>query len=72
MPQPLSTNEFLLTNIVTDGTVSTEPVALAIRRIAQLSPCGTDPGWTDIVLDGGVEMTIATPWATLIPVTREE
>ena len=72
---PLSTDDFLLTHVVTDGVVDTEPVAIAIRTIVRASPCGEDPGWSDIAVSLGgssvvQELTIATPWADLVPVAR--
>jgi hypothetical protein len=72
---PLSTDEFILTHMVdaASGTVDPEPVAIAIRTIARASPCGGDPGWSDIevMVDGGVvELTIATPFGELVPVAR--
>jgi len=71
---PLSTDDFILTHMVTDGVVAPEPVAIAIRTIVRASPCGEDPGWSDIeVVVGGstvTELTIATPWGELVPVAR--
>ena len=40
---PLSTDDFILTHMVTDGVVDDEPVAIAIRMIVRASPCGDDP-----------------------------
>jgi hypothetical protein len=72
---PLSTDDYLLTHIVTAGVVDAEPVAIAIRTIVRASPCGEDPAWSDIALSLGgssvvQELTIATPWADLVPVVR--
>lgn len=73
---PLSTDDFLLTHIVTEGVVDAEPVAIAIRTIVKASPCGEDPAWSDISVSLGgsslvQDLTIATPWAELVPVTRD-
>ena len=67
---PLSTDEFILTHRVVTGVVDPEPIAIAIRFIMQASPCGDDPGWSDLVLESGEEMTIATPFGELVPVSR--
>ena len=40
---PLSTDEFILTHMVTGGAVNPEPVAIAIRTIVRASPCGDNP-----------------------------
>ena len=55
---PLSTNEFILTHRVVIGVVDAEPVAIAIRCIQQVSPCGEDPGWSDLVMSDGEETQI--------------
>jgi hypothetical protein len=71
---PLSTDDFILTHMVDGGVVDPEPVAIAVRFIARASPCGQDPGWSDIevVLSGVVtELTIATPFGELVPVSRD-
>jgi len=73
---PLSPDEYLLTQIVTAGVVDAEPVAIAIRTIVKASPCGENADWADISVSLGgssvvQDLTIATPWASLIPVTRE-
>jgi len=67
---PLSTDEFILTHRVVTGVVDPEPIAIAIRFIMEASPCGDDPGWSDLVLESGEEMTIATPFGELVPVSR--
>ena len=70
---PLSPDDFILTHMVTDGVVDTEPVAIAIRMIVRASPCGDDPRWSDLEIDkGGVieEVTIATPFGHLIPTSQ--
>lgn len=67
---PLSTDEFILTHRVVLGVVDTEPVAIAIRYILEVSPCGEDPGWSDLVLENGEEITVATPFGELIPTSR--
>ena len=67
---PLSTDEFILTHRVTAGVVDTEPVAVAIRFIMEASPCGDDPGWSDVFLENGVEWTFATPFGELVPTSR--
>lgn len=67
---PLSTDEFILTHRVVTGVVSPEPVAIAIRCIMEVSPCGEDPGWSDLVLTNGEEWTIATPFGELVPTSR--
>lgn len=71
----LSPDDYLLTHVVTAGVVDPEPVAIAIRTIVRASPCGEDPLWSDIALSLGgssvvQEVTIATPWADLVPVAR--
>ncbi len=63
----LSRDEFILTHRVVTGVVDAEPVALAIRCILEASPCGEDPGWSDLVMTNGEEMTIATPFGELVP-----
>jgi hypothetical protein len=71
---PLSTSDFILTTIVTDGVVDPEPMAIAIRFISKVSPCGDDPGWSDVEIVKGTvieEITIATPFGELIPVARD-
>jgi len=67
---PLSTDEFILTHRVVTGIVDAEPVAIAIRCIMEASPCGEDPGWSDLVLENGEEWTIATPFGELVPASR--
>ena len=67
---PLSTNEFILTKKVVAGVVDPEPVAIAIRCIEEASPCGDDPGWSDLLMDSGAEITIATPFGELVPTSR--
>jgi len=67
---PLSTDEFILTHRVVTGVVDAEPIAFAIRCIMEASPCGEDPGWTDLVLTNGEEITIATPFGELVPTSR--
>ena len=67
---PLSTDEFILTHKVVTGVVDAEPVAIAIRAILEASPCGDDPGWSDLVLTNGEEWTIATPFGELVPTSR--
>lgn len=71
---PLSTDDFLLTHMVNGGVVDPEPVAIAIRTIVRVSPCGDDPEHSDIeVVVGGStvqELTIATPFGSLVPVAR--
>jgi len=64
---PLSRDEFILTRRVVTGVVDAEPIALAIRCIMEASPCGEDPGWSDLVMTNGEEMTIATPFGELVP-----
>jgi hypothetical protein len=64
---PLSTSEFILTHRVVAGAVDAEPVAIAIRCIMEASPCGEDPGWSDLVMTNGEETTIATPFGALVP-----
>jgi hypothetical protein len=74
MALPLSTDEWILTTLVVDGAVDPEPVAIAIRHIISISPCGEDPGWCDVeIVKGGVieELTIATPFGELIPTAPE-
>ena len=71
---PLSANEFILTRLVIDGVVDSEQTAIAIATIAKASPCGDDPGWSDVqVAYGSVveDLTIATPFGELIPVSRD-
>jgi hypothetical protein len=72
---PLSSDDFILTHMVASGgVVDPEPVGIAIRFIARVSPCGQDPGWSDVeVVIGGVvtELTIATPFGELVPVARD-
>jgi len=67
---PLSTDEFILTKRVVTGIVDPEPIAIAIRYIMEASPCGEDPGWSDLVLENGEEWTIATPFGELVPTSR--
>ena len=67
---PLSTDEFILTHRVVTGVVDAEPIAIAIRYIQEASPCGDDPGWSDLVMEGGEEFTIATPFGELVPTSR--
>jgi hypothetical protein len=70
---PLSTDDFILTTLVIDGVLDVEPTAIAIRYITLVSPCGEDPGWSDVELVKGaqvVELTIATPFGELVPVAR--
>ena len=67
---PLSTNEFILTHKVVGGVVDPEPVAIAIRAIVEASPCGDAPGWSDLVMGTGEEITIATPFGELVPTSR--
>ena len=67
---PLSTDEFILTHKVVTGVVDAEPVAIAIRAILEASPCGDDPGWSDLVLENGEAVTIATPFGELVPTSR--
>jgi len=67
---PLSTDEFILTKRVVTGVVDAEPVAIAIRCIVEASPCGDDPGWSDLVMESGEEVTIATPFGELVPTSR--
>jgi len=67
---PLSTDEFILTHKVVTGIVEAEPVAIAIGCILEASPCGEDPGWSDLVLTNGEEWTIATPFGELVPTSR--
>ena len=67
---PLSTDEFILTHKVVTGVVDSEPVAIAIRCIVEASPCGEDSGWSDLVLENGEELTIATPFGELVPTSR--
>jgi hypothetical protein len=70
---PLSTDDFILTTLVVDGVLDVEPTAIAIRSIYRASPCGQDPGWSDLVVEiGGAiqEITIATPFGDLVPVAR--
>ena len=64
---PLSRDEFILTRRVVTGVVDAEPIALAIRCIMEASPCGEDPGWSDLVMTNGEEMTIGTPFGELVP-----
>ena len=64
---PLSRDEFILTHRVVIGVVDAEPIALAIRCIMEVSPCGEDPTWSDLVMTNGEEMTIATPFGDLVP-----
>jgi hypothetical protein len=67
---PLSTDEFILTQRVVAGVVDAEPIALAICCIMEASPCGEDPGWSDLVMMNGEEITIATPFGELVPTSR--
>ncbi len=64
---PLSRDEFILTHRVTAGVVDPEPIAIAIRFVVEASPCGEDPGWSDIALSNGEALTIATPFGELVP-----
>jgi hypothetical protein len=66
----LSTDEFILTHRVVTGVVDSEPVAIAIRYIMEASPCGDDPGWSDLVMENGEEFVIATPFGDLVPTSR--
>jgi hypothetical protein len=79
---PLSTSEFILTHLVRDGVVDSEPVAIAIKSILMASPCGQDPGWTDLTVSFPTtvpvetgpppgDLTIATPFGDLVPVASE-
>jgi hypothetical protein len=67
---PLSTDEFLLTRKVVAGEIAVEPTAISIRCILEVSPCGSDPGWSDVVLTNGEEWTIATAFGELVPTSR--
>ena len=64
---PLSRDEFILTHRVVTGVVDAEPIAISIRQIVEASPCGEDPGWSDLVMSNGEEVTIATPFGELVP-----
>lgn len=66
----LSTNEFLLTRKVIAGEIAVELTAISIRCILEVSPCGSDPGWSDVVLTNGEEWTVATPFGELVPTSR--
>jgi hypothetical protein len=68
---PLSTSDFILTHLVIDEVVDPEPVAIAISAIVEASPCGDDPGWSDLLMADGRAATIATPFGELIPVSRD-
>jgi hypothetical protein len=70
---PLSTDDFILTTLVINGVLDVEPTAIAIRYITLVSPCGQDPGWSDVEIVKGAaveELTIATPFSDLVPVAR--